>query len=67
MQGVTDVDQLVSGDDDKFGIGDENVGRLVVLNASEESVYGVGQEGGVGLELTRVVTQHLGINNTLSS
>lgn len=56
---VSDKDELVSAEDDEFAVGDEDFGRLVVVDGGVECVDGVGERGDVGLALLHVKEQQL--------
>lgn len=56
---VSDEDELVSTEDDKFAVGDEDFGWLVVVDGGVECVDGVGERGDVGLALLHVKEQQL--------
>lgn len=56
---VSDEDKLVSAEDDKFAVGDEDFGRLVVVDGGVECVDGIGERGDVGLALLHVKEQLL--------
>ena len=58
---VADAEQLVRVQDDELGVGDEDFGRLVVLDRLDESVDGVRQIDHVRLGLAAVELDHVAI------
>ncbi len=60
---VSDEDELVSAEDDEFAVGDEDFGRLVVVDGGVERIDGVGERGDVGLTLLHVKEQQLPVTH----
>lgn len=54
VDGVADAQQLVSIEDDKFGVGHENLGRLVMFDRLDERIDSVAQVDDVSLHLVAV-------------
>lgn len=61
MDSIADAEQLVRVEDDKFGVGYEHFGRLVVLDGQDERVNGVGQVHHVRLSLSTIELHHVAV------
>ncbi len=59
MNSITDAEQLVGIEDDKFGISNKHFGRLIVLNGQNKGIDGVAQINGVCLGLRPIEFHHV--------